>query len=151
MLGQMYAEDLERLNRLCVTNIEGGVPLYMNQIEGVRDIFAGNTIYTPPPQDSMTHRASSEENPQSEDMRVDTPQNEEMRVGTVVCYHCRENIAGIPIKIQIYGHTLQICSNCDDPITEQHIPLQEHLKNLVPTMRTLERERWRAVLNRANS
>jgi len=49
LLAQMTAEGLERLNHLCDNDIEGDHPTYMSQIEGVRDIFAGNEIYLPHP------------------------------------------------------------------------------------------------------
>ena len=114
LISQMYEEGLERLNHLCANNPQGGVPLYMSQIERVRDIFARDEVYTPPPPgDSSAHRSLSSSNARIHESRGPNPRIQNARV---ICYHCRENITETAqFDAEVDGHPVKICANCHQP------------------------------------
>lgn len=113
LIAQIRQEGLERLNRLCANNPQGGVPSYMSQIERVRDIFAGNEVYTPiPPGDSSAHRSLSDSNAQNQILRDSNAQNQEVRV---ICYDCRQELDNLPqFQIERHGGTITLCADCHE-------------------------------------
>jgi len=131
LIAQMYEEGLERLNRLCDNNPVGGVPVYMSQIERVRDIFAR---YTPmPPGDMDTHRSLSDSNALIQEPRVLTPRIDD---GRNYCYHCLEDITEkAQFDAEVDGHPVKICEDCHNP---QAAPLlSERLDMILHCMHNL--------------